>query len=230
VTENRRRGRTATAARSLPAVGIAIAAVIMGSALPAAALEPNRPDSGASAAFAGGVAPVFVDAAALPQGARFGSWSAGAIAAGVPARAPFCLDGVFDARRTAYRPYRANPKVGAEELISPMATESDAAALVARLRTQLEGCYQRWLDLDIPAYRNDRRTASWTQYAGSDNLALYGVFTVPPAGFDHAIHLYAVGLRGATVMVLHLVLAGDRVDAPAEAFRSSAQAALAGMY
>ena len=45
------------------------------------------------------------------------------------------------------------------------------------------------------------RTASWVRYASSDSPSdptVYGVFTVPPPGFDHATNLYAVGRRGIT--------------------------------
>jgi hypothetical protein len=104
---------------------------------------------------------------------------------------------------------------------------------MAKLRTQIQGCYQQWLNLEIPAYHNGRRTASWVRYASTgapNDPTVYGVFTVPPAGYDPATNLYAVGRRGNTVMVMHLVLVGDKTDAPIAAFRSSAQAAVAALY
>ena len=207
------------------AAGSAIAGVITGLGVPSSASEATHvadpPTTGA---------PTYVSPDALPKGPRFGTWDAGDVTAGLPARAPFCLDGVFDAQRTGYRTYSANSKVGADEFVSVLPTGADANTLEARLQTQLESCYKGWLAQDIPAYRNAHRSASWAKYSGTGNPTVYGVFTVPPSGFDHATHLYAVGRRGATVMVLHMVVVGDRTNAPVDVFRTSAEAALTAMY
>jgi hypothetical protein len=244
----RRIGRFATVAAAALAAGSAIAGVVTGLGMPSSASERSaasemsaaseaaaseRPASAGTRVAASSTssgAPNYVRPDALPQGPRFGTWDAGDVVAGMPARPPFCLSGAFDPARTSFRPYSANAKVGADELVSVLPTAADANAFEARLQTQLEGCYKSWLAQDIPAYRNRPRSASWAKYAGSDNPTLYGVFTVPPEGFDHATHLYAVGRRGATVMVLHLVVVGDRATAPVDAFQRSAEAALATMY
>lgn len=222
-------GRARTIGVGLLAAGTAIAGVITGLGVPSSASETS-PSTAAVTTVDG---PNYLTATALPQGDRFGSWSAGPVDNGLPAKSPFCLDGVFDPSSTGHRSYFGKSKVAAEELVSVPGSGQAADALVAKLRTQIQGCYQQWLNMDIPAYRNGKRSASWVRYASSDSPTeptIYGVFTVPPPGFDHATNLFAVGRRGNAVMLMHLVLVGDKADAPATAFRASAVAAVAALY
>lgn len=222
-------GRARTVGVGLLAAGTAIAGVITGLGVPSSASEAS-PSTAAVTTLDG---PNYLTATALPQGARFGTWSAGQIVNGLPAKAPFCLDNAFDPATTSNRPYAGKSKVAAEELVSVLPNAQAADALTAKLRTQIQGCFQQWLNMDIPAYRTGKRTASWVRYASTsapNDPTIYGVFTVPPAGYDPATNLYAVGRRGNTVMVVHLVLVGDKTDAPTAAFRSSAQAAVAALY
>jgi hypothetical protein len=203
--------------------------VVTGLGVPSSASETSP----STAAVTTADGPQYLAAAALPQGARFGSWTAGPIDNGLPAKAPFCLDGVLDPSTTGNRGYYGRTKVAAEELVSVLGSNQAAEDLVTKLRTQIQGCYQQWLNMDIPAYRSGKRSASWVRYASSESPSdptIYGVFTVPPAGFDHATNLYAVGRRGSTVMVMHMVLVGDKADAPATEFRSSAMAAMSTLY
>jgi hypothetical protein len=222
-------GRARTIGVGLLAAGTAIAGVITGLGVPSSASE-KAPSTAAVTTVDG---PTYLSANALPQGARFGSWTQGPVENGLPAKAPFCLANVFDPSTTGNRAYAGKSKVAAEELVSVQPNNQAAAALVAKLRTQIQGCYQQWLNMDIPAYRGGKRSASWVRYASSDapeDPTIYGVFTVPPPGFDHATNLYAVAQRGNTVMVMHMVLVGDKTDAPVAPFRTSAQAATDALY
>jgi hypothetical protein len=176
--------------------------------------------------------PLFVSTDALPQGARFGSWRAGAAITGVPGRAPFCLGGKFDPGRTKYRVYSGAPKVTAQEYISVMPSEAAAGALVSKVGEQLQQCYRNWLALDIKAYHDHKRSASWERYASDDprGMTVYGVFTVPPKGYDPATHMYAVGREGSTVVLLHMSLVGSRDNAPVTPFTKAANTALQVLY
>lgn len=230
MTTQRVPGRGRTIGVGFLAAGTAIAGVITGLGVPSSASEANHSTAAAVAAPNG---PNYVAAAAMPQGARFGSWTEGPVNSGTPAKAPFCLDGVFDSSDTGNRAYFGKSKVAAEELVSVLSDTASADALVTKLQAKIQACYQQWLNMDIPAYRGGKRSASWARYASggtSTDPTVYGVFTVPPAGFDHATNLFAVGKRGNSVMVLHLVLVGDRADAPVEQFRATASAALAALY
>ncbi len=222
-------GRARTIGVGLLAACTVVAGVITALGVPSSASATSP----STAAVATADSPNYLAAAALPQGARFGSWTAGPIDNGLPAKSPFCLDGVFDPSNTGNRGYYGKSKVAAEEMVSVLGSPQAAADLVTKLRTQIQGCYQQWLNMDIPTYRKGHRSASWVRYASSDSPAdptIYGVFTVPPPGFDHATNLYAVGQRGNTVMVMHMVLVGDQGDAPAAQFRSSAMAAMSTLY
>jgi len=210
------------------AVACASSAVVLGFKVPATASAQDAPP--ASSAAVRSAEPRFVDPADLPQGERFGAWGASAVRAGLPKRAGFCLDGMFPAEQTSYRAYRSNaPKVSAQEYLVQAGSEAQASALVAKLGQRLEGCYREWLNLDIDAYDGAARTASWERYRSSniaDGLTVYGVFTVPPKGFDRATHLYGVGRDGERVMVLHMSMVGAHSEAPDGIFRHSAIAAV----
>ncbi|MGQ0844308.1 MAG: hypothetical protein ACT4QF_09235 [Sporichthyaceae bacterium] len=212
------------------ALTCASAAVVLGFRVPATASAAHQPSLPPAAAPAGQDAPRFVDPAAMPQGDRFGHWGATAVRAGLPKATGFCLNGIFDAAQTSHRAYKgAAPKVNATQYIVQAAGEPQATALVAKLGKRLEGCYREWLNLDIDAYENAPRTASWQRYRTSgvaDGLTVYGVFTVPPKQFDKATHLYGVGRDGDRVTVLHLTLVGSQSQAPDTAFRKSATHAL----
>ncbi|MGQ0467715.1 MAG: hypothetical protein ACT4QG_20650 [Sporichthyaceae bacterium] len=210
------------------AVTCASAAVVLGFRVPATASSHDAPPAPSAAVQSS--EPRFVDPADLPQGARFGDWGASAVREGLPKRAGFCLDGMFKAEQTSYRSYRSNaPKVSAQEYLVQAGSETAAATLVAKLGQRLENCYREWLNLDIEAYDGAGRTASWERYRSTniaDGLTIYGVFTVPPKGFDKATHLYGVGRDGERVMVLHMSLVGPHSEAPDGVFRQSAVAAV----
>jgi len=223
VQSNRLANRTGAVAIGLAAAATAIAGVITGLGVPASvAGSPTPPLSPVHR-----VGPEFPAAADLPQGARYGSWRAAPIRRGIPAAAPFCLDGgVLDPARTSFRSYSADPGTAAEEFITVPAGEAEATTLVGRLGSRLESCYRRWLDAGVPA--RGRRAADWARYveAGSGAPTIYGVFTRPPGGLDPRTDLYAVGRRGSTVMVLHLSLVCERISAPVAEFSRVAATAL----
>jgi len=211
-------GRFATIALG---VGTAVAAVACVLAGPGTA----RADA------AGG--PLFVSTDALPQGARYGTWTGGAAVNGLPGKAPFCLGGEFEAKTTKFRTYSAASKVAGQEYLSVQPSAAAATNLVDKLGRDLRACYRSWLALNIPAYHDRKRSASWEHYSSSspgDTMDVYGVFTVPPKGYDPATHLFAVGREGNTVMVLHISMVGTRDKAPVDAFTKSANIALQVMY
>jgi hypothetical protein len=216
-------GRFATVAVG---VGTAVAAAACVLAGPGTAVAQNVPHAASSG-------PLFVNTDALPHGARFGVWHGGTAIDGVPGKAPFCLGGEFDAHTTKYRTYSASPKVAGQEYLSVQPSAAAATALVNKLDQDLRECYKSWLSLNIPAYHDHKRSASWEKYASSNadgTMTVYGVFTVPPKGYDPATHLFGVGREGNTVMVLHLSMPGTRSTAPVEAFTQSANTALQVMY
>lgn len=210
------------------AVTCASAAVVLGFRVPATASAQDTPPAPSAAVQS--LEPKFVDPADLPQGDRFGDWGASAVREGLPKRAGFCLDGMFTAEETSYRSYRSSaPKVSAQEYLVATGSEAEGTELVAKLGRRLENCYRDWLNLDIDAYDGAGRTASWERYRSTniaDGLTIYGVFTVPPKGFDKATHLYGVGRDRERVMVLHMSLVGGQSEAPDGVFRPSAVAAV----
>lgn len=222
-------GRLATAALAFCAAGTAFGGLVAGLGVPAAASDaaapaPMRPAETAETAESGegvSLAPGFLKATQLPQGKRYGTWKASRVYAGVPRNPKFCLDGALPAPQTRYVTYRGKTNVTAEEFVT--VTESDAAAqaLVASLRSQIQSCYQEWLDTDIPQYRDGLRKASWKRYGTErveDGMTVIGVFTVPPKGFVKTSHLYAIGRDGRVVVVFHLGVPGDRSNAPVKGF------------
>lgn len=222
------RSRYGAVGMALLAVSSATAAMLAGLGVPATASsqEPAPPPVTARA----DTTPRFIEPAAMPQGERFGDWGASAVRSGLPKRAGFCLDGLFKAEQTSYRPYSGSaPKVTAQEYLIQAGSATEAAELVTRVGKRLQGCYKEWLNLEIEAYRDAPRTASWERYRTSsvgDGLTVYGVFTVPPKKFDKATHLYGVGRDGDRVMVLHMSLVGSQAQSPDGPFRSSAAHAL----
>jgi hypothetical protein len=213
-------GRFATMALGVGTAVAAIAGVLAG---PGTAMAQNT-----TAAATDG--PLFVNTDALPHGARFGAWEGSAASTGVPGKAPFCLGGEFDAKTTKYRTYSAAPKVAGQEYLSVAPTATAAGALVSKLGRDLQECYKEWLSLNIPAYHDHKRSASWERYTLANGITVYGVYTVPPKGFDPATHLFAVGREGNTVMVLHISMVGTKANSPVSDFTKSASTALAVMY
>lgn len=226
----RLRGRLATASLALFAGGSAIAGVVAGLGVPAAASDAAAPARPAAAAGTGEIAdavsidPGFLSASQLPQGSRYGTWTASRIYSGVPKTATFCLADALPAAETRYVSYKGKKNVAAQEYVTVTDSEAEAQALVAELRAQIQRCYTEWLDLDIPQYNDGQRKASWKRYGTEkieDGLTVFGVFTVPPKGFAKTTHLYGVGRDGNAVMVMHLGVIGARGDAPVKPFTKS---------
>jgi hypothetical protein len=216
-------GRFATVALGVGTAAAAVACVLAGPGTAVAQPDPSAASTG----------PLFVSTDALPHGDRFGTWRGGAAIEGVPGKAPFCLGGEFDAKTTKYRTYSAAPKVAGQEYLSVQPTAAAAVALTAKLDRDLRECYKSWLSLNIPAYHDHKRSASWEKYTSSSPnsvMTVYGVFTVPPKGYDPATHLFGVGREGNTVMVLHMSMVGTKRNAPVSAFTDSANTALQVMY
>lgn len=223
------RSRYGAVGMALLAVSSATAAMLAGLGVPATASSQDSTPPAVTTTTKQ-TSPRFIEPAAMPQGERFGSWGASAVRTGLPKRAGFCLDGLFKAEQTSYRPYTGSaPKVTAQEYVIQAGSATEADKLVTKLGTRLQNCYKEWLNLEIAAYQDAPRTASWERYRTSsvgDGLTVYGVFTVPPKKFDRATHLYGVGRDGDRVMVLHMSLVGSQSDAPDDVFRSSAAHAL----
>lgn len=226
MTTLRLRSRLATAALALCAAGTAFGGLVAGlgvpaaasdAAAPAATLPTETPEIRPGVALA----PGFLTASQLPQGKRYGTWKAGRIYEGVPRNPKFCLEGALPAPETSYVTYRGKTNVAAEEYVTVTDSAAAARALVASLRSQIQACYQQWLDTDIPQYRDSERRASWKRYGTAqveDGLTVIGVFTVPPKGFVRTSHLYAIGRDGHVVVLLHLGVPGDRSNAPVKGF------------
>lgn len=249
------RGGLATAALALFAGATAIAGTVAGLGVPAAASSAAEPATGeigtavsrgqiGTAASRGqigtavsrgqigtavAVNPTFLTSSQLPQGKRYGSWSASRVYSGTPKSPVFCLDDALPAADTRYVSYKGKKNVAAQEFVTETESEAAAVALVSSLRTQIQDCYTEWLDLKIPAYSSGKRKASWKRYGTEkieDGMTVFGVFTVPPKGFAKTTHLYAVGRDGNAVMVLHLGVLGSRGDAPVKSFTKSGKRAL----
>ena len=231
MTTPRLRGRLASAALALCASGTAFGGLVAGLGVPAAAVDVAAPTAAAPAVPASSngqeigdavsIAPFFLKAGQLPQGSRYGAWKASRIYTGMPKNPKFCLQGALPAAETRYVTYRGKTNVAGEEFVT--VTESDAAAqaLVDSLRAQIQGCYQTWLNADIPQYRYGHRAASWKRYGTqrvADGMTVIGVFTVPPKGFVKTSHLFAIGRDGNVVVVFHLGVPGDRTNAPVAGF------------
>ena len=226
MTTLRLRSRLATAALAVCAAGTAFGGLVAGlgvpaaasdAAAPAATVPTETPEIGQGVSLA----PGFLKAAQLPQGKRYGTWKAGRIYQGMPRNPKFCLDGALPPAETSYVTYRGKTNVAAEEFITVTDSAAAAQALVASVRSQIQGCYQEWLDTDIPQYRDGERRASWKRYGTAqveDGMTVIGVFTVPPKGFVKTSHLYAIGRDGHVVVVFHLGVPGDRSNAPVKGF------------
>ncbi|HUR72930.1 MAG TPA: hypothetical protein VMZ00_01565 [Sporichthya sp.] len=227
MTTLRLRSRLATAALAMCAAGTAFGGLVAGLGVPASAnavAAPAAPRTPAQTQEIGeGVSldPMFLKAAQLPQGTRYGKWRASRIYTGTPRNPKFCLENVLPAAETRYVTYRGKTNVAAEEFVTVTDSDADAQALVNALRTQIQSCYQTWLNTDIPQYRGGHRQASWKRYGTErveDGMIVIGVFTVPPKGFLKTSHLYAIGRDGNVVTVFHLGVPGDRTNAPVRGF------------
>jgi hypothetical protein len=226
MTTLRLRSRLATAALAVCAAGTAFGGLVAGlgvpaaasdAAAPAATMPTETPEIGQGVSLA----PGFLKASQLPQGDRYGTWKAGRIYHGMPRNPKFCLDDALPAAETSYVTYRGKTNVAASECVTVTDSAAAAQALVASLRSQIQACYQEWLDTDIPQYRDGQRKASWKRYGTAqveDGMTVIGVFTVPPKGFVKTSHLYAIGRDGHVVVVFHLGVPGDRSNAPVKGF------------
>ena len=230
MTTLRLRSRLATAALAITAAGTAFGGLVAGLGVPASATAVGAPVAAAMASEYDGpgeigtgvsLAPSFLKAAQLPQGARYGNWKASGIYTGTPRNPKFCLENVLPAAETRYKTYRGKTNVAAEEFITVTGSDAEAQALVNALRTKIQGCYQTWLNTDIPQYRDGKRSASFKRYGTAqveDGMTVIGVFTVPPKGFVKTSHLYAIGRDGNKVVVFHLGVPGDKTNAPVAGF------------
>ncbi|MGQ0623723.1 MAG: hypothetical protein ACT4PP_03570 [Sporichthyaceae bacterium] len=179
---------------------------------------------------AGTLEPAFLTADQMPLGERYGTWKRTGSFAGVPAAPVFCLDSALPAEQTRYVAFRGKKAVSAQQFVTLTESAAAAADLVSEVGSQIAGCYQQWLDLEIDEYREGKRSASWKRYGGAaveDGITFYGVFTVPPKGFARTTHLYAVGRDGSAVVVVHLAMLGPADNAPDKAFRKVTKQALA---
>jgi hypothetical protein len=240
MTTLRLRGRLASAALALCASGTAFGGLVAGLGVPAAATDvaaPAAPVAAVTAVPTGGgeigdavsISPSFLKASQLPQGKRYGTWKTSRSYAGVPRHARFCLDGALPAAETRYKTYRGKTNVAAEEFVTVADSAAQAAALVDAIRTQVQGCYQEWLNADIPAYETGRRTAGYKRYGTAqveDGMTVIGVFTVPPKGFVKMTHLYAIGRDGNVVVLVHLGVPGGKGKAPVAGFSTAGAKAL----
>lgn len=236
MTTLRLRSRLATAALAITAAGTAFGGLVAGLGVPAAATAVAAP-AGAVAVAEGpgeigeGVSldPSFLKAGQLPQGTRYGQWKASRIYTGTPKNAKFCLGGALPAAETRYVTYRGKTNVAGEEFVTVTDSDAEAIALVNAVRSQIQSCYQTWLNTDIPQYRDGHRKASWKRYGTErveDGLTVIGVFTVPPKGFVKTSHLYAIGRDGNVVTVFHLGVPGDKANAPVAGFTKAASKGL----
>lgn len=235
MTTLRLRSRLATAALAVTAAGTAFGGLVAGLGVPAAASDVAAPASPVSVTSDGpeigeGVSrdPQFLKSSQLPQGTRYGKWKASRVYTGMPKNAKFCLAGALPAAETQYVTYRGKTGVAGEEFVTVTGSDAEAIALVDALKTKIQGCYQEWLNTDIPQYREGHRKASWKRYGTekvADGMTVIGVFTVPPKGFVKTAHLYAIGRDGNVITLVHLGVPGDRTNAPVAGFtKASAKA------
>jgi hypothetical protein len=239
MTTLRLRGRLASAALALCASGTAFGGLVAGLGVPAAASDvaaPAAPVAAVSAADNGpeigdavSLDPFFLRTSQLPHGTRYGTWKASRIYTGTPRNPKFCLDDVLPAAETRYVTYHGKTAVAGEEFVTVTGSDSEAQTLVNSLRTQVQGCYQEWLNADIPAYSSGQRKASWKRYGTAqveDGMTVIGVFTVPPKGFVKTAHLFAIGRDGNVVVVFHLGVPGGKGNAPVAGFTKAGAKAL----
>ena len=233
MTTLRIRGRIATAALALCAAGTAFGGLVAGLGVPAAASGVAAPAAGPAAGpeIGEGVTrgPSFLRTSQLPQGSRYGNWRGGSVYAGTPRNPKFCLENVLPAAETQYRTFRGKTNVAAEEFVTVADSAAAAAALVDKVRAQVQRCYQTWLDTDIPQYAEGKRSAGFKRYGTvgvEDGMTVIGVFTVPPKGFVKTAHLYAIGRDGNFVVILHLGVPGTKANAPVAKFTNSGAKAL----
>lgn len=216
----------------------AIAGVATGVAVPAGAVGRG---SAAESAFPSGlrgvaaeVTPTFLTAAQLPQGPRYKTWKAQPVRDGLPNPRAFCLAGTMAAETTRYTVYKSGTEAGAQHFVVQGRSEARAAALAAKLKTKIEGCFQEWLQLTGPGiYEGKKIFASWRRYGTydiADGMTVWGVFTTPPKPTPPTTHMYAVGRDANTVSVIHLGLNGAEKYAPGADFTATAQTSMRQLY
>ncbi len=234
MTTLRLRGRIATAALAMCAAGTAFGGLVAGLGVPAAASNlaapaPAMPSYEPEIGEGVSRGPSFLTTSQLPKGTRFGQWRASGVYTGTPRNPKFCLENVLPAAETRYRTYRGKKNVAAEEFVTVADSSAAAAALVDKVRAQVQRCYQTWLDTDIPQYSEGKRSAGFKRYGTEsveDGMTVIGVFTVPPKGFVKMAHLYAIGRDGNFVVLVHLGVPGTKANAPVQKFTTTGAKAL----
>jgi hypothetical protein len=231
----KRNDRLASVSLAVCAGVTAVAGVATGVAVPAGATGGGGTVAAVLVpSYASAAAPKFLTASQLPQGARYGTWKAQPVRAGLPSPRTFCLGGTMAASTTTFTPFRSGTEAGAQHFVAVGLSEARAKGLADRLRTKIEGCFKEWLELTGGTiYKGKKINASWRRYGTydiADGMTVWGVFTVPPKPTPPTTHLYAVGREGRTVSVLHLGLNGAEKVAPHADFTVTAETALRQLY
>ncbi|WP_328790936.1 MULTISPECIES: hypothetical protein [unclassified Streptomyces] len=197
-----RRSGTATASALTTALVAAAAALVL--------------TASASTSAAAAAAPGFLAGTDLPPHPT-SPWYAGAVTAGLPESAPFCLEGVLPAAGSWHRVFGTEYDTGAVQVSVRSSSPSAAARLAGVLERKVAACAADWLRATPGG------TASWQDYGTlpvEEGAHVYGVHTSVPES-EPGVHLYGIGRDGSTVTVVQWGEMGDLSHAPVAAFKKT---------
>ncbi|GGR91783.1 hypothetical protein Snoj_52090 [Streptomyces nojiriensis] len=198
-----RRSGTATTPTTLTTALVAAAAALV--------LTASTATSAAAA-----TAPGFLTGTDLPPHPA-SPWYAGAVTAGLPESAPFCLEGVLPSAGSWHRVFGTEYDTGAVQVSVRSASPSAAARLAGVLERKVAACAADWLR------RTPGGTASWQDYGTlpvEEGAHVYGVHTSIPDS-EPGVHLYGIGRDGSTVTVVQWGEMGDLSHAPVAGFKKT---------
>ncbi|MEV0777783.1 hypothetical protein ACIBLA_29530 [Streptomyces sp. NPDC050433] len=166
--------------------------------------------------------PGFLAAKDMPQAAG-NFWMAGAVTAGAPETAPFCLDKVLPAEGTTWhRQFNTDLDTGAMQVSVRAASDAAAKRLAASAEAAVAACAADWLRATPGG------TASWDDYgriAVEEGARVIGVGVSQPDS-GPGVHLLGIGRDGDTVTFVAWNQIGNLGGAPVEAFKKTTTTAV----